>query len=323
MGQHAYGWRAAVPAACLLAATALSGSSGPGSTGAMGSRTATAAPAAPVAVRAPAAADGCTPQNMTRSVPPSTDDSGPKVSEIIRRNYLVVGVDQNSYRWGYLNPSTGGFEGFDIELVRAVGKAVLGPHPDIRYKTVPTAQRVAALRSGEVDLIARTMTISCERLGQVAFSTAYFEAGQQVIVPRSSGAENVDQALRGRTVCAADGSTAQDELKKNPHGATVRTVDNQLDCLVLMQQGLVEATMTDNALGAGQVAQDPTVRLIGRPLTSEPYGVAMNRKDTDLVARVNAVLEDYRKGPWQQSYHTWLEAYLGPSAGPPAPQYLP
>jgi polar amino acid transport system substrate-binding protein len=260
---------------------------------------------------------------MTHSVPPSSNDSGPKVQAIKRRGYLIAGVDQNSYRWGYRNPATGDFEGFDIDLVHAIAKAILGDASKVQYKTVPTAQRIDAIKSGEVDLIARTMTITCQRLQDVAFSTAYFEAGQQVVVPRSSSAGTVDAALRGRTVCAAQGSTAQDELKKDSHGATVYLVDNQLDCLVLMQLGRVDATMTDNALGAGQAAQDPTVHLIGEPLTAEPYGVAMNKNGTDLVARVNQVLEDYRQGPWQSSYQTWLEPYMGPSGGPPAAQYLP
>ncbi|MFJ6215266.1 glutamate ABC transporter substrate-binding protein [Streptomyces sp. NPDC092296] len=304
--------RARRSAAALAMALALAGCASP------------ARPAAaPVTRSAPAAAvqaaaDGCTTGNMPRSVPPSTDDSGPKVQEIKRRRHLIAGVDQNSFGWGYRNPASGNFEGFDIDLVHAIADAILGePGAEVQFKTVPTAKRWDAIKSGDVDLIVRTVSIACDRLGDVAFSTPYFEAGQQIIVPRSSGARTVDQALHGKTVCAADGSTAQDELKRDAHGATVRLVDNQLDCLVLMQLGKVDATMTDNALGAGQVAQDPTVHLIGEPLTDEPYGVAMKKSDTDLVARVNQVLEDYRHGGWQRSYHHWLEPYLGPSAGPP------
>ena len=51
---------------------------------------------------------------------------------------------------------------------------------------------------------------------------------------------------------------------------------NQLDCLVRLQLDQVDAVLTDNALAAGQAAQDPSVHLIGSPLTHEPYAVAMN-----------------------------------------------
>jgi len=312
--------RRLLPAAAVLTlalAVAAAGGSAPQRTG---PRTAPAGHT--TAVRA-AAADDCTPGNMTRSVTPSADQSGSKVRKIVQRGHLIAGVDQNSYRWGYRDPVSGRFEGFDIDLVHAIAEAILGDPDKVQFKSVPTAKRIEAVQSGQVDLIVRTMTISCARLRDVAFSTAYFQAGQQVVVPATSQASTVDQALRGRTVCAAEGSTAQEELKRDPRGATVHLVGNQLDCLVLMQLGRVDATMTDDALAAGQLAQDPTLRLVGDPLTVEPYGVAMNRGDTDLVARVNQVLTDYRNGPWQRSYRTWLQPYLGRSAEPPAARYLP
>ncbi|WP_370221135.1 glutamate ABC transporter substrate-binding protein [Kitasatospora sp. MAP12-22] len=276
---------------------------------------------APAATAATAATASCDP---TKSVRPSLDESGPAVSAIKRRGVLIAGVDQNSYRWGFRDPQTGELQGFDIDLVHAVAKAILGDPNKVEFKTVPTDQRINAIKSGEVDLIARTMSITCDRLNDVAFSSAYFEAGQQVVVPRSAKATTIDQALKGKTVCVADSSTAQTELKSNQHGAaTVKVVGNQLDCLVLMQLGQVDATMTDNALAVGQAAQDPTVQVIGPSLTAEPYGIAMAKGATDLVARVNQVLEDYRGNGWQASYDKWLGPYLGPSNGPPPADYLP
>ena len=70
--------------------------------------------------------------------------------------------------------------------------------------------------------------------------------------------------------------------------------------------------VTDNALAAGQAAQDPSVELVGEPFTHEPYGVAMNMDDTDLVRRVNKVLDDYRGG--RRAERT--SAGRRPTAGP-------
>ncbi|PYC74035.1 sugar-binding protein [Streptomyces tateyamensis] len=277
----------------------------------------------PPAVRAAALTDtpSCDP---TKSLRPSTDESGPAVSAIKKRGVLIAGVDQNSYRWGFRDPATGQLQGFDIDIVHAIAKALLGDPNKVQFKMVPTAKRIDAIKSGSVDLIARTMTITCARLNDTAFSTAYFQAGQQVVVPKAAGAKTVDDALKGKRVCVADSSTAQDYLEKNPRGqASLTKVGNALDCLVLMQLGQVDATLTDNAIAVGQAAQDPTVQVIGPSLTNEPYGVAISKSSPDLVARVNAVLEDYRHGPWQDSYHRWLEDYLGRGAQPPAANYLP
>jgi polar amino acid transport system substrate-binding protein len=174
------------------------------------------------------------------------------------------------------------------------------------------------------------MTISCERLKDVDFSTAYFQTGQQVLAPKNSAIKGFDKTLGGKRVCSAAGSTAQSALVRGkadheiPAGTDISTtVPNQLDCLVRLQLGEVDAVVTDGALAASQAAQDPTVELKGEPFTKEYYGVAMKKGSDELVRRVNRVLEGYRKsgGGWQKSYDHWLKPALGTSEGPPAPKY--
>ncbi|RII19516.1 ABC transporter glutamine-binding protein GlnH precursor [Streptomyces sp. YIM 130001] len=260
-----------------------------------------------------------------RSLPASGAD-GPTIKDIKTRtdkpNKLIVGVDQNSYRWGYRNPATGKLEGFDIDLVRAIAEDILGDPDDVIFRAVPTNQRVPAIQSGQVDMVVRTMTINCDRLKEVAFSTAYFETGQQLLVPEDSKITGHDESLAGKKLCTAAGSTALSELEKEAYGADIATtVPNQLDCLVRLQLGDVDAVVTDSALAAGQAAQDPTVSLAGEPFTKEYYGVAMNKKAPDLVRRVNQILEDFRKSDWDKSYEKWLADDLKNVDGPPAPKY--
>jgi polar amino acid transport system substrate-binding protein len=181
------------------------------------------------------------------------------------------------------------------------------------------------------------MTINCARIKQVAFSTAYFTAGQQVLAPRSSPISGYDDSLRNKTVCTASGSTGESHLTDTADGTRtsdakrlgikLMIVPNQLDCLVRLQLGLADAVFTDNALAAGQAAQDPTVHLVGQAVTKEPYGVAMNLGDSDLVRRVNKVLAAYSSGgrnsAWTTSYDKWLadDLPLPGTPGPPPPLY--
>ncbi|MEU6395046.1 glutamate ABC transporter substrate-binding protein [Streptomyces sp. NPDC046939] len=289
-----------------------------------------------VAAGTQARADDCDPdvpgKEPERSVSRSGSDSGGAVRTIRDRGYVSVGVDQNSYRWGYRDPnSTGGsseLEGFDIDLAHEIAQEILGSPDKIRFKAIPTNQRIPAIQRGDVDMVVRTMTISCDRLKDVDFSTAYFQTGQQVLAPKTARIDGFDDTLGGKRVCSAAGSTAEAALKQGRADGRIpadtdisTTVPNQLDCLVRLQLGEVDAVVTDGALAASQAAQDPTVELKGKPFTEEYYGVAMKKGSDDLVRRVNEVLEDYRGGGWQKSYDRWLEPALGPSGGPPAPKY--
>ncbi|HJD82088.1 glutamate ABC transporter substrate-binding protein [Kitasatospora aureofaciens] len=302
--------RSAAALAALAACAAVLGGGGP--SGAVPTA-ATGAPQAAQQTQQQAQSDTC---DIYASVPPSSVD-GPAVKAIKARRSLVIGVDQNSYRWGARNPNTGQIEGFDIDLARAIGTAIMGDPEKVVLKPVATADRVDAVQKGRVDLIVRTMTVNCKRMEDVAFSKPYFSITQRVLVPKTSPAKNLDEAIGGRNVCVAKGSTAADVFDpakngaKKDAGAHLTVVENQLDCLVLMQLGKVDATMTDDGLAAGQAAQDQTVRIVDGDVQPEVIGVAMLKGSTDLTARVNQVLADYHAGgEWGRSYDRWLKPYM-------------
>ncbi|MGA6219632.1 glutamate ABC transporter substrate-binding protein [Streptomyces umbrinus] len=271
------------------------------------------------------------PQNQSLS-PDSGPQDGKTIQRIKKNGFLTVGVDQNSYRFGYRDPNSTSkkaqLEGFDIDLVHAIADEILGEKDaEVHFQAIPTSERIPAIQRGDVDMVVRTMTINCERLELVAFSSPYFETGQQVLAPKKSDIKGYDDTLANKRICSASGSIALEKLKDDlgsviPKSADISTVvPNQLDCLVRLQLGEVDAVVTDGALAASQAAQDPTVELKGEPFTDEYYGVAMKKDATDLIRRVNQILVDYRKADWQKSYNTWLAGTLGKSDGPPPVQY--
>ncbi|GAA2126298.1 hypothetical protein GCM10009759_78630 [Kitasatospora saccharophila] len=260
-------------------------------------------------------ADGC---DTGASLPPK-EQVGSRIRAIRERGYLVVGIDQSAYNWGYRDSQTGRIEGFDIDLAHAVAGSVLGDPDKVRLKAVATADRVALLQAPDrpVDMIARAMTITCDRLKQIAFSAPYFNVSQRVVAPKSAHAGTVDQALRGKDVCVAENSSSAAALDQDRHGARkVLTPENQLDCLVLMELGEAQATLSDSSLAYAMVAQDQTMQLVDGSFLPTYMGVGMNKQDTDLVAWVNQVLADWRNsGGWQASYDKWLR----PTMGDPGP----
>ncbi|MFE6621614.1 glutamate ABC transporter substrate-binding protein [Streptomyces sp. NPDC057740] len=287
-----------------------------------------------------AKAEDCeNPQDQSLSPSGGSGDGTPTVDAIKAREdrRLIVGVDTNSYRWGYLDPNnpSGELEGFDIDLVHRITGDILGDRDAVQFKAIPTSRRVEAIQKGEVDMVVRTMTINCSRLKDVAFSAPYFVTGQQVLAPKMSAITGYDKSLAGKKVCSAKGSTAYDNLeegRKNgdlPDSTDIRTtVPNQLDCLVKLQLGEVDAVVTDGALAASQAAQDPAVELKGGLFTDEYYGVAMKRGSDDLVRQVNRTLENYiEDGGWKASYEKWLHPTMdqgdkeSASATPPEARY--
>jgi polar amino acid transport system substrate-binding protein len=254
---------------------------------------------------------------------PGRMPDGSHMRTIQDRGRLVVGVSADTLLFGARNPISGQIEGFDIDMLKQVAKAIFGDENAIEYRVITYAQRLPSLENGDVDIVAHTMTINCVRWQRIAFSTQYFDAGQRVLVRSDSQAEEVEQ-LGGSSICAADGSTNIDNIRAVEASPPIETVGvtDLTDCLVLFQQGRVDAVTGDDTVMAGFAAQDPYAKVIGRNFTAEPYGLGISLEHPEFVRFVNGVLERMRAdGTWTGIYDRWLGDVFEQIPSPPPAAY--
>ncbi|MGO1279703.1 MAG: transporter substrate-binding domain-containing protein, partial [Cellulosimicrobium funkei] len=135
-----------------------------------------AAPAAPAKCTDPLASyspEGALPG-------PDALPGGSTMAAIRDRGTLVVGVSADTLLMGARNPLSGQIEGFDIDVLHEVSRAIFGDPDRLQFRVITSGQRLEVLENGEVDLVARAFTINCERWESIAFSAEYYHAGQKV-----------------------------------------------------------------------------------------------------------------------------------------------
>ena len=263
-----------------------------------------------------AAVESC---DATASLRPSTA-GGPAVEAIKRRGRLIAGVDQSTNLFSFRDPVSGELQGFDVDIAREVARDVVGDPDKVEFRLLASPDRIRALELQTVDIVAKAMTVTCERAERIAFSTVYFEASQRLLVPRDSPVQGPAD-LAGIRVCSQVDTTSLATVDRVAPTATLVAVQNWDDCLVALQQGQVDAVSTDDAILAGMAVQDPNLRIVGPSLEPEPYGIGINKAQDDLVRAVNASLERIRRdGTWLTLYRKWLNV-LGPAPRPPEPKY--
>jgi polar amino acid transport system substrate-binding protein len=236
------------------------------------------------------------------------------------RGKLVIGASQDTMLFGYLNPFSNQLEGFDIDVLKEVGRAIFGDYNHLDYHVLTPAQRIPALQGGTVDIVGRTFTITCARWQQIDFSTVYYDSGQRILVPATSAIRGL-QDLNGKRVCAPAGTTSIDNLRHAGSHPIAVSVPDQTDCLVRLQSNQVDAISIDESVLLGLAAQDPTVKLVGPRFTDEPYGLGISQAHPEFVRFVNGLLDRMRAdGTWTAIYTRWLSRY-GPAPVPPAATY--
>lgn len=258
-----------------------------------------------------------------RSYEPSRT-AGKTIERIRNAGVLKVGVSGDTLLLGSRNPSSNQIEGFDIDIAQRIADE-LGVK--LQKRVINAGDRITLLQLGQIDIVARNMTINCDRWSKIAFSAEYYRAGQKVML-RSDLADSYrgPADLADVTVCAPGGTTSVENIRDIQPNAKIVTAANHTGCLVKFQQGEVKAITGDDTVLAGLVAQDQYYAAVPRqePLTDagEPYGIGANIKAKDLVAFVNAVLEEMRSdGSWKASYDRWLKPYLKVDAAQPRPTY--
>ncbi|OMC14702.1 MULTISPECIES: glutamate ABC transporter substrate-binding protein [unclassified Mycobacterium] len=261
--------------------------------------------------------------NATASLRPfaTKPEADAAVADIRARGRLIVGLDIGSNLFSFRDPITGEISGFDVDIAGEIARDIFGAPSHVEYRILSSDERVTALQQSEVDVVVKTMTITCERRKLVNFSTVYLDANQRILAPRDSPIARAAD-LSGKRVCVARGTTSLQRIREIVPPPVVVSVVNWADCLVAMQQREIDAVSTDDSILAGLVEEDPYLHIVGPNLATQPYGIGMNLNNTGLVRFVNGTLERIRRdGTWNTLYRKWLTV-LGPAPAPPAPRYV-
>ncbi|OBK15027.1 glutamate ABC transporter substrate-binding protein [Mycobacterium asiaticum] len=271
-------------------------------------------------LRADKTGQDCNPTASLRPFP-KKEDAEAAVANIRSRGRLIVGLDIGSNLFSFRDPITGEITGFDVDIANEVARDIFGAPNHVEYRILSADERITALQRSQVDVVVKTMTITCERRKLVNFSTVYLDANQRILAPRDSSiAKPAD--LSGKRVCVARGTTSLQRIREIAPPAIIVSVVNWADCLVAMQQRQIDAVSTDDSILAGLVEEDPYLHIIGPNMATQPYGIGMNLDNTGLVRFVNGTLERIRTdGTWNTLYRKWLTV-LGPAPLPPQPRYL-
>jgi polar amino acid transport system substrate-binding protein len=210
----------------------------------------------------------------------------------------------------FTDPATHQLAGYEVDIARAIAK-----HIGVRLQLVPTSvgKRVALLRSGDADAIAAQLSITPGRADVIDFSIPYFRSGLRLLV-RASDSDHIEDYGASR-IAAERGTTQQELLSSDFHGAEKVLFDDAHQALDAMRQHKVDAVLQDGMVLAALLANAPDradFKILPDSLTDESFAVGLVKNTHALLDAVNLALLDLEaSGNAERIYRKWLGP-LGP-----------
>jgi len=137
--------------------------------------------------------------------------AGRDLDQIRSRNVLRCGVQGPSNPGFGVPDSQGRWQGFNVEICRAVAITIFGDPNRVEFVPVTSQSRFPALAAGEVDILSNNSTWTLTRdsnVNRFNFPAIVFYDGQSVMVPRRLNVTTA-RALNGATVCVQPGTTTE------------------------------------------------------------------------------------------------------------------
>jgi cystine transport system permease protein len=195
-----------------------------------------------------------------------------------------VGTEGTYPPFTYRDPDTDQLTGFDIEVMKAVGKKAGW---DVRFVQAPFDSLFPALDSGRIDVIANQVTINPERKARYLFSTPYTFSHGVIVTAKDTDDITTLADLKGRTTAQTSSSNWAQVARDA--GAKVQYVQDFGPGVELLLQGRVDAIVNDNIAVLDYLASSGTkgVKIAG-DAGSETLKQALAFRQADPALRKQA-----------------------------------
>ena len=222
--------------------------------------------------------------------------ASPVLDRITANKELVVGTAASMPP---LNMKTkdGQIIGMEMDLARifAIGMGV-----KLTLKPMPFKDLLPALKTGKVDMVLSSMTMTPERNLQVAFVGPYFASGKSLLT-KMANVESVNEIKKmnspDKVLTALKGSTSQMFVEKMMPKAKLVLADDYDQAVAMVRNDKALAMVADYPICRVSVLRYPEAKFgtPDKPFSYEPIGVALPPNDPLLVNWVQNLLNGMEK----------------------------
>lgn len=216
------------------------------------------------------------------------------LAHIKEKGVITIGTS-NDVPFSYIDPNTRELKGIDAEFMLWMADKM-----GVKVETYVTdfSTLIPALKAKKFDIIVDAMYITDQRKEQINFTDPWYKEGEGLIVRKDDESIKSLDDLKGKVVGAQTGTVFLDFVKSLPGVKEVKVYDSQATALMDLNNGRVDAVITDSATAAYAIKNDPNLKLKlvspYEPRFTGIIGAGVRKEDTDLLEEMNRLLKELK-----------------------------
>lgn len=214
---------------------------------------------------------------------------------------LYVGTNAEFPPFEYLEK--GKFVGFDMDLVRAIGEKL---DMDVVIKDMAFDGLIPALETNKVDIVIAGMTANEERKMAVNFTNPYYTANQVIILNDNNNDIKTFDHLNGKLVGVMLGFTG-DVVISEMKDVKSKKYNASYAAIMELQNNKIDAVVLDSETALNYIKNNKGLKLAETAGQPEEYAIAISKKNSDLLNKINGTLEELKK---DGTYDALLKKYM-------------
>ena len=221
------------------------------------------------------------------------------------KNELVIGFCAQYPPFEFKTES-GEFQGFDVDLARAIGKELNIP---VTFKDGEWQGLIAGMNNGLYDMLITCMGKTTARKKNVNFSDVYIDLTEVILVRKDEKNIHGKAGLKGKIVGAQMATSSERVLDGMADlVGQAKKYNYTTEAFLDLKFKRIDALISGVAYAIVQIKKDPSFKIVGDPLNSTEIVMALPKGHDSLTEKVNQALAKIKEsGQYKKIHDTWLK----------------
>jgi polar amino acid transport system substrate-binding protein len=208
------------------------------------------------------------------------------------QNELVIGMEMAFPPFEMLD-SKGQPAGVSVDMAHAMGQYLNRP---VRIENIPFDGLIPSLKTGKIDVIISSLTVTEDRKKSIDFTDPYLKMGLAILTTKDGDIQSIDDVDKpGRRVAVKKGTTGNIYAIQHFKNVKLLVLNDQSTCAIEVSQGKADCFIYDQiSIFQNWKKYEATTRAILQPFTQEDWAMGVRKGNDVLRTQINGFVKQFK-----------------------------